>query len=486
MNILNNIKMDVLVACHPTVLKFKRESKALHKELKSKQVTLMQCQEIIAKQHGFNNYHHFMQMIKKYYTEGLESIPFIVTPKLEKNENFLMGYDINFGHYKWQDESSLRSHQLVIGEHIFDDYDTFLALQAIERNKEVLFINGRPDKTLANLLKNQAIKYGRENNFKIVDSSNGQKIYNHFSMSSGALSELIMSLVNSEMSPLIKGKVITLLSGIVMALIYKRDTESSVLSIEKIKQSLELPQLIEIYQENLPYHIKKAIKDYFNILPGFTSVESISQLTLQQHNLLTDIVKEVLDKIISLNILSNNSSAIHMDSLLHRDKSVYLFNAPDNFHQMFLTNLLKKAVYSQLGSSIEEVYGQKEKQKNNLSLYNIFFREVSVCKDTSMILAQLRGLGYSVTFSYQSISSMRNLLQLECFKIIANLNTKIIGANEKEVIDYLKIYNNYELMGDKLNEHVNTDNKKNNYVWVIKKDDIAQISYKNNNIYLNI
>lgn len=83
--------MDVLVACHPTVLKFKRESKSLHKDLKSKQVTLMQCQEIIAKQHGFNNYHHFLQMIKKYYTEGLESIPFIVTPKLEKNENFLMG-----------------------------------------------------------------------------------------------------------------------------------------------------------------------------------------------------------------------------------------------------------------------------------------------------------------------------------------------------------------------------------------------------------
>lgn len=485
MNILNNIKMDVLVACHPTVLKFKRESKALHKELKSKQVTLMQCQEIIAKQHGFNNYHHFMQMIKKYYTEGLESIPFIVTPKLEKNENFLMGYDINFGHYKWQDESSLRSHQLVIGEHIFDDYDTFLALQAIEKNNEVLFINGRPDSKLETILKQKATQCGREKDFKVVDKNN-EKIYNHFSMSSGALSELIMSLVNAETSQLIKGKVIALLSGIVMALIYKRDTDKTVLSIEKIKQSLELDQLIEIYKENLPYHIKKAIKDYFNILPGFTSIESISQLTQQQHNLLTDIVKEVLDKIISLNILSNNSSAIHMDSLLHRDKSIYLFNAPDNFHQMFLTNFLKKAVYSQLGSSIEEVYGQKDKQKNNLSLYNIFFREVSVCKDTSMILAQLRGLGYSVTFSYESIDTMRNLLQLECFKIIANLNTKIIGANEKEVIDYLKIYNNYELMSDKLNEYVNTDNKKNNYVWVIKKDDIAQISYKNNNIYLNI
>lgn len=484
MSILQNIKVDVLVACHPSVLKFKREAKALHKQSKSEKLTLQQCQEIIAKRNGFNNYHHFIQTIKKFYVEGLESIPYVITPNLEKNENFLIGYDVNFGHYKWQDESSMRLQQLVIGSDIYDDYDTFLALQSIEKNKEVLFINGRPDSKLETILKNHAIKHGREKDFKIFDQ-NHEKIYNHFSMSSGALAEMIMSMVNIEINELIKGKIIALLVGVIMALVYKRDSEKSVLPIEKIKQSLELHKMIELYQEDLPYHIKKAIKDYLTSLPEFTTVEDITETTLNQHNLLTDIVKEVLDNIISLNILSNDSNCVDMNNLLVRDKSIYLFNAPNQYEQLFLTNLLKNTIYSQLGASIESVYGNAEVKKNK-SLYNIFFREISVTKGTSVILAQLRGTGYSVTFSYKSLDTMRDLLGLECFSVVANLNTKIISPNEKEVINYLKIFDNYEVMGEKLNQHINNDNIKHNYVWVIKKDDISQVSYKKENSYLSI
>lgn len=484
MSILQNIKVDVLVACHPTVLKFKRESKALHKQLKSEKISLMQCQEIVAKRNGFNNYHHFMQIIKKHYVEGLESIPYVISPTLEKNEKFLIGYDVNFGHYKWQDELSMRTHQLVIGKEIFADYDTFLALQAIEKNKEVLFFNGLPDTKLETVLKKHAKKCGREQDFKVIDKNN-EKIYNHFSMSSGALAELIMSLVNIDINELIKGKVIELLSGLVMALVYKRDSEKSVLPIEKIKKSLELPQLIEIFQENLPYHISKAIKNYLTNLPGFTTIEDISQLTLQQHNLLTDIVIEVLDKIINLNILSDDINSLHMDNLLLRDKSIYLFNAPDKFQQIFLTSLIRNKIYSMFGSTIEQVYGNNEVKKNK-SLYNIFFRETSVVKGTSIILAQLRGLGYSVTFSYQSIETMQSLLGVDCFSIVGNLNTKIINAEQIEIMHYLKIYNNYELMGDKLNQYVNNENIKHDYVWVIKKDDISQVSYKKENDYLNV
>lgn len=64
--------------------------------------------------------------------------PVTTVPQYD-NQHLLMGFNTN--HYKWQDEVSLKGHQLFIGEHIYNKYDTFLAKQAIEKNKEAWLCN---------------------------------------------------------------------------------------------------------------------------------------------------------------------------------------------------------------------------------------------------------------------------------------------------------------------------------------------------------
>ena len=142
---VKNIGIDLFVSYHPKVIQLKRESKALHKELKSKGLSLMQCQELTAKQNGFNNWYNFIHLIKRHYQQDLDNVPFVITKDkqatvyskekikdhtknskwlgYEENNPILLGYDINFGHYKWQNDNSMKTHQMILGESVYKKYE---------------------------------------------------------------------------------------------------------------------------------------------------------------------------------------------------------------------------------------------------------------------------------------------------------------------------------------------------------------------------
>jgi len=486
MSILKDIKdvgLDVFTSYHPVVMKLKRESKTLHKELKSQKFSLMQCQEIIAKRYGFNNWYHFFQLIKKHYQVGLEKIPFKITTKLEKNDHFLMGYDINFGHYKWQDESSMRTHQLIIGQDIFKDYDMFLALQAIEKGNEVIFINGNNDSQTIQSLKYHAITYRREEHLKIIDSDSTQKFYNHFSMGSGGLTEIIINCLERDENDLWMGKKISFLSGLIMALVYKRDTDKSVLPLELIKEYLDLNKFIELSQSELPHHIKSAMKGYLKILPDFDLENPMNETTLEFHKFIISKIHDFIDEILNLNILSNDINSIHIGRLLDRDKSIYIFNAEKKIHQQFLTSLIKQNFAKKLGTRLE---GQPQIYKGLVSLYNIFMRECYLTKGISIMPAQARSLGMSMTYSYFSLTKMKELLDKECASLIVNCNTKIIGAKEHDSIDYFNVYKKEIILSNiEWSINIKDEKIKNDYVWIMKKDDVSQVSFKKDHSYLN-
>jgi intracellular multiplication protein IcmO len=483
MSILKDIKdvgLDVFISYHPIVVKLKRESKNLHKELKTQGFSLMQCQEIISKRYGFNNWHHFFQLIKKHYQIGLENIPFVITPKLEKNEHFLIGYDINFGHYKWQNENSMKTHQCIIGKEVFKDYDIFLAQQAIEKGNEVFFLNGLNDQVTLYALRNHAIAYRRQENLKIIDKNSELKLYNHFAMGSGGLAEIIYNCCDDEVEDgeFIKGRTISLLSSLIMALAYIRDTSKTVLQLEQIKESLELNKFIELSKGDLPEHIVISMKGYLNSLPDFNVEKPIYKSTLDFHIKLAKKIEYTIDAIIDLNILSNDVNSIHISRLLDRDKSIYIFNAENKIHHKFLASLLRQSFAKKLGTPLEGI-SYTHHYKKSSSSYNVFLREVNLPRGMSVVAAQSRSLGISLTYSYSSLSQMKEILGIECDSMLANTNTKIIGANENDAIDYLNLYKKEIIISNpNFIIHFKDEKIKDDYVWVMKHDDVSQVSFK--------
>lgn len=105
--------------------------------------------------------------LKKYLRETKNHF---VSSLNKQKDNLLIGYDINFNHNKWQDESSLKNHQLIIGENIFEKYDMFLAKQAISNNMSVWLCNINKDDIdeIINLSK----KENREHQIRIFHLSN--------------------------------------------------------------------------------------------------------------------------------------------------------------------------------------------------------------------------------------------------------------------------------------------------------------------------
>lgn len=482
MSILKDIKeagLDVFISYHPVVVKLKRESKTLHKELKPEGFSLMQCQEIIAKRHGFNNWYHFFQLIKKHYQVGLEKIPFVITPKLEKNEHFLIGYDINFGHYKWQDEKSMRTHQCVIGEDIYKEYDIFLACQAIEKGNEVFFVNGLNDQVTLYALRNHAIDYRRHENLKIIDKNSELKLYNHFAMGSGGLAEIIYNCFDDDVEDgeFINGRTISLLSSLIMALVYIRDTNKTVLPLEQIKEYLDLNKFIELSKGDLQEHILNSMKGYLNSLPDFNAEKPICESTLDFHIKLAKKIQNTIDAIIDLNILSNDVNSIHISRLFDTDKSIYIFNAENKIHHKFLASLLRQSLAKKLGTPLEGI-SYTHNYKKSSSLYNVFLREINLPRGMGVVAAQARSLGLSITYSYSSLSQMKKLLGIECDSILANTNTRIIGANENDTIDYLNLYKKEIIIANpNLTLYIKDEKVKNNYVWVMKHDDVSQVSF---------
>lgn len=483
MSILKDIKnagLDVFLSYHPVIVKLKRESKSLHKELKEKNLSLMQCQEILAKRYGFNNWHHFFQLIKKQYQIGLENIPYVVTPKLENNNNFLIGYDINFGHYKWQDISSMRTHQCIVGENIYKEYDVFLAYQAIEKGNKVFFLNGNNDIDTIELLKSKAISCDRENDLKIIDGLQGHKFYNNFSMNSGALTDLLYNCIDKEDNDnLLHSKIKQFINSLVMALTYKRDKEKTILSLEVIKKYLDLNNFIELYNTELPELTSMIMNDYLISLSGHN--EGNYESRIKSHISVVEKLNDSIDKIIKSNIFSNEDDSVPMDCLTSNDKNIYIFNSDDKVKNSFFISLLKLSIANRLGANM---YPGKEYlaiTSPSWSLYNVFLRQVNVLKGFSLISAQARSLGLSFTYSYSSLSKMKELLEEECSSVFANTNTKIIGAKENDAIEVLKLHDNKQesiLNNSDLDIYAKDEQLKNNFVWVMKRGNLSQISFK--------
>ena len=451
MGLLKQIKhsgLDIFLLYHPTVIKIKKEAKNLHKEQKNSNnsLSLMQCQEKIISQYGFNSWHHFIQTLKNQYNQDsntkllLDNLPLITTNKYENIQNkYYLGYDFISNNYKYQDNASSLTHRLIVGADIYDKYDVFLAQQSIKLGEGVFFIDGDNNSNTFNKLIDCAKQYNREKDIILISPSN-EHFYDDFNFfSSSNLTELFFSLWKHHYFQEIDNKFINFyISYLNCFFIYiKYIYENKTLTLLNIKSKFNINflnyEIASSYTQDLQNNLKTEIDE--NNLHSI-----VDHLTITMHN--------IIDNLYASGIFSQKENA-HSFSSIYDNSLIYLINQ-NTLNTYFITLLLKSNLTIALGVSIFKTETPTKKRKK----FTIYFRNVEIVQGMAVIPAQARSLNISFSISFKTLNQIIN--NPELLSIIANTNTKIISPTEHTLIDLLT--NQLDLKIETTNSNLNNQN----------------------------
>lgn len=495
-NIFTKFQLDLFIQKHPRVIEFKRKAKEL-KKTTYKDLPLTKCQEIISQLHGFNNWHHFITLIKKSYSQSLDNIELSITKKPTLDyDHILIGHDINFNHYKWQNESSFRSHQLITGKDFYKDYEMFLIHQLIEKNKPIYVLNKTIDETYEII--NASIKNKRENDLSIIDFSNNfeenkfsVKIRDDFShMSSNSLGEFLFCLYDINNHNQNNNIALSLFNTISLILVYLQETKKEKINTLIIKKLLSLNELILLSEKShFPEKIKSSLKSYLEIFDLFCEKTGLSRKDefIDIHN---KIYNDIVNK---LNLLIENKifddSGIYIKNLFfnnpNKDINVFIFDNDEyknKIYQLFIMHCLKSNIYNQFSDlsyfdkSLLNDFTFEKTHKY------IFMRDIYLSKGFAVMPAQCRSLKISLFISYESVRSM--LLKIgneeEVLSVIGNTNTKFTNNDDdKDFFIKNSHLNNLKQSISSSTNLLGTYNlqKNKDYFWSLIKDKEYQLNF---------
>lgn len=490
-NIFTEIKLDLFVKSHPRVNEFKRKAKELKKN-KYKDLPLMTCQEIVAQLNGFNNWHHFLTMVKKSYEKELDNKEFIITknPMLDY-DHILMGHDINMNNYKWQDDSSMCTHCLIVGENLNQMYEMFVIKQLIEKNKCVYVCNQTIDETYEII--NLAKKNKRENDLSIVDFSNNFN-GNKFAIK---IKDDFSSILNYELSAFLfnissldnhyneydKARILSLLSIVSLVLTHLRDSGKIKLNFFNIKDFLNLEKIKDLKQNNfLPKHIQFELNKYLSSLDSFDEKTGVSKKEDLEnfHNIIKNNISKHLDIMASNDVF--NADGVDIEDLFSENKKIIVFNFlnDNNLNKLFqylILNIFKKYIAKSLSVSISQnskIFNQKIDKKTKY----VFFRDIYLPNGFLNILAQARSLKISLFFSYKTLLKMESQLGKEqTLSIIGNTNTKIFKDEDRNLFqnEFSQNFDSSFYCKKNLLETYNLEKNKD-YFWILKNDQEYQLN----------
>lgn len=402
---LKNNSIEIFISYHPTILKFKREAKELHKTLKSQNVSLMQCQEIIVKRNGFNNWHHLQKELKKFYEESLDTYYLKVSNDLEINDSYILGYDKIFNHYKYQSLELSLTNRLFMGKGVVRNYDDFIAKQSIRMGCPVLFISNK-DKdgiTAFDDIISYSKRIGKIENVKKI-GANDYNLLNNFNMfPASLLAEMFLTFVSEKYFN--KEKKEKLISFALFFFQYAKNKQSKdsqfILSLEKMRDILTSKEYMN--DEDIPKDI------------------SSSRNTWLEHREqeIENIFEETINSLINLKLFSFNNNAISLN-LLNNRNDIYLV-LENNLICKFMAILLKLNMGYQLGYSID---GQEYIDYRKKKPYCVFLRNVKLPKGFAVVPAQARAIKISINLAYDDIEDIKDV---EFLNLIAGTNLRYLS-----------------------------------------------------------
>lgn len=358
----------------------------------------------------------------------------------------------------WFNNSDMRTHILIFGSTGAGKTETLLSLayNALVQGSGLIYVDGKGENVLYTKVFAMARTMGREDDVLVINYMTGSRdvfgpqekklsnTLNPFSSGgSGGLTELLVSLMDDSGGggDMWKGRAISLISAIMMALTYMRDQKEILLDVDSIREYLILDNIIKMYKgrRDFPNHIRAALRAYLVSLPGFQeSAPKQGETVMEQHGYLQMQFTKMLGSLsdsYGFIFKTNLGEVDFKDVVLNRRILVVLLPALEKSTDE-LANLgkiivacLKQMMASALGSTIEGSYADvvETKPTNSEMPFMTVLDEYGyyAVKGSAVMPAQARSLGFSMIFAGQDLPAFEKASKEEAASIVANCNVKI-------------------------------------------------------------
>ena len=331
-----------------------------------------------------------------------------------------------------------------------------LAYNALATGSGFIYIDGKGDNSLWAKIFSVVRFLGREDDLLVINYMTGgrdvtgpQKVkpsntLNPFiSGSAAGLTEVLVGLMDEAGgdNAMWKGRAISLISAIMLALVHLRETSGLLLDVDVIRDYLLLDNIQKLSKRHdLPIHVLQAVKAYLRSLPGYQeAAPKQSETVLDQHGFLQMQFTRILGSLSDTYgyiFRTNLGEVDFFDVVLNRRILVVLLPAmeksPDELGNLgkIIVAALKQMMATGLGDVLEGDYADviETKPTASPSPYMCILDEYGyyVVKGASVMPAQARSLGFCMVFAGQDYPAFKkNNNAEEAISTIGNCNIKI-------------------------------------------------------------
>ncbi len=318
------------------ISKLKKEAKILQRQ--NPLLSLMECQNKVAQQHGYLHWHELHTFVKKQYEQSVNSkcLNFV------KNNNFLLGKDDILQQKIYLEPLFNRIN--IKNNNFAPNFIRNFTTSILEKNNSQLIYCHTGTNEALNLkgtIEQQALKNNIPLYYLSFTSQNTQETIslNFSQLSAPSLTELLLQGVtryeDNESEKWVT-KAISLLSSLSMALVYLRDKGEITLKPEVIQDNLSLSAILTLYKRtDLPNHIHTALKYYLSSVVGLDlTTQHISDFVREQHGFLQMQYIKILG---NLNVYPQvfGGNNIHLEEVLNSQKKFVLIVNFPNFEETY-------------------------------------------------------------------------------------------------------------------------------------------------------
>lgn len=331
-----------------------------------------------------------------------------------------------------------------------------LAYNTLSTGSGFIYVDGKGDNSLWAKIFSVVRSLGREDDLLVINFMTGGRdmtvaqtykpsnTLNPFTTGSAAgLTELLVGLMDEAGSDggMWKGRAISLISAIMLALVWMRDNSGLLLDVDQIREHLVLDNIQTLAKRrDLPNNAKKSISAYLKSLPGYVEgAPKQSETVTDQHGYLQMQFTRILGSLSETygHIFRTNLGEVDFfDVVLNRRILVVLLPAMEKSTDelanlgKIIVGCLKQMMATGLGDVLEGDYADviERKPTTSPSPYMCILDEYGyyVVKGASVMPAQARSLGFCMVFAGQDYPAFKkNNNAEEAVSTIGNCNIKI-------------------------------------------------------------
>lgn len=380
-----------------------------------------------------------------------------------------MGNELNSRKELWFKNDDMRTHLLIFGSTGAGKTEALIsiAFNALVHASGFIYVDGKGDSSLFAKIFSMCRFMGREDDLLVINYMTGSRdvfgpqstklsnTLNPFTTgSSGGLTELLVSLMDDSGgdNAMWKGRAISLISSIMMALVHMRENKEILLDVDMIREYLILENIIKLSKRrDLPAHVNQSIRAYLRSLPGYQdNAPKQSETVMDQHGYLqmqfTKILGSLADSYGYI-FRTNLGEVDFWDVVANRRILVVLLPAleksPEELANLgkIIVACLKQMMATGLGSLLEGEYKKIIETKPTYSptpfLCILDEYGYYAVKGAAVMPAQARSLGFCMIFAGQDYPAFEKASKEEAASTVANCNIKVFMKLEdpKETYD---------------------------------------------------